>query len=99
MKFYRLAHTSRHAFARAGRRGTWYPNPGKGLCPECGRSKQERVKPLIVEWEPGSDLIADFTWPGLLDDLMVTERVRQCFEKCRFKGFEFGPVEMVQDVV
>jgi hypothetical protein len=82
-------------YARAGRRGTWYPDPGPGVCPECGVSRQELVPPLIIEWEPDSDVIGDFVWPGFDDTVVVSQRVRETFES-HFRGFECKPVEMRQ---
>ena len=41
-------------YARAGRCGTWYPDPGPGLCPECRTSQQKRVPPLILVPNPGN---------------------------------------------
>src|SRR3990172_2705094 len=55
-----------------------------------------RVKPMIVEWEPGSDLVGDFTFLGFGSEIMITDRVLTAFEG-RFQGFEPGPVKMVQD--
>jgi len=92
---YQLRHEHDETYARAGRRGTWFPDDAE-LCQECGASNCSRVRPLIIEWEPGSDVIGDFTWPGLLDDIIVSQRVRESFEG-RFSGFEFGPVIMNQD--
>jgi len=92
-RVYRLVDPFDQRFADAGRHGTWYPDPGPGVCPECGSSQQRRVPPLRIEWLPGSDLIGDFTWPG--GDIVVLQRVRDALEK-DFHGFEFGPIEMWQ---
>ena len=85
-----------HRFARAGLRGTWEPKESPGVCPKCTSTRQTRVRPLIIEWEPGSDIIGDFVWPGFANDIAIEvdafEDLRQ-----RFSGFESGPVEMVQD--
>jgi len=51
------------------------------------------VKPLILEWERGSNAIGDFSWPGFGDNVAVTTRVREELAH-RFRGFEFGPVEI-----
>lgn len=85
-----------YRFAQAGRRGTWYPDPGPGLCRECRTSQQRRVPPLILEWEPGSDVIGDFAWLGADDEVVVTQRVRIALEG-RFRGFEFRSIEFWQD--
>lgn len=83
-------------FASAGRRGTWFPRPGPGPCPECTGSRQKRVSPLIIEWNPGSERFGDFIWPGFNDEIVVTQRVREALEENRFRGIEFHPVEMIQ---
>ena len=85
-----------YQFASAGRRGTWYPSPGPGLCPECGASRQKRIPPLILVWYPDSDQIGDFVWPGMDDEVVVAERVRIALEG-RFRGFDFQPIVMRQD--
>lgn len=83
-------------FARAGRRGTWEPDPGPGVCPECGRSRQRRVPPLIMEWLPDSDIIGDFTWPGLDDEVVVTDAVRRFLGDHIKTAVDFLPPEMWQ---
>jgi hypothetical protein len=93
MKIWRLAGSGDHRFARASRRGSW--SPSSGVCPECGASSQERIRPLVLEWEPGSDTIGDFTWPGFGSDIAITERVAKALENV--VGFKLGPVEMVQE--
>ena|SRR3990172_413140 len=94
MKLYLFRDPYDYRFARGGRRGTWSPSPG--LCPECGGSRSERIPPLIIEWLPDSDQIGDFTWPGLNDEVVVTQRVREALEG-RFRGFEFRSIEMYQN--
>lgn len=81
-----------HRFAAAGRRGSW--TKSEGVCPECGDSRQLRVQPLIMVWEPGSDLVGDFVWP--LNTVVVTDQVLQVLQE-HFSGFEAGPVEMIED--
>jgi hypothetical protein len=82
-------------FAEAGRRGTWYPNPGLGICPECRAARQKRVFPLVIEWVPGSDQIGDFVWP-MFGELVVSDKVRRELD-ASFTGFEFLPIEMIQE--
>ena len=94
MKLFRFHNPLDFRFARGGRLGTWCPDPGPGVCPECTASRQRRVPPLIMEWLPESDTIGDFVWPG--GDVVVSQRVREALEE-RFQGFEFKPVEMWQD--
>lgn len=47
-----------------------------------------------MEWEPGSDLVGDFTWPGFDSEVVVTEAVGRALRE-RFTGFELGAVEMI----
>jgi hypothetical protein len=82
-------------FAQAGRLGTWYPL-GVKVCSECGASRQKRVPPLVLAWEPGSNVIGDFAWLGADDELVVTQSVRDALEG-RFREFEFRAIEMWQD--
>jgi len=93
MRVWRLADPGDDRFARASRRGSW--SPSSGLCSECGASSQERIQPLVLEWEPGSALVGDFTWPGFGSDIAITEQVVKALKS--FGGFEAGPVEMVQE--
>jgi len=88
--------SNRDIYAVAYWKGTWYVEPGDlPVCPECGISLEKRIQPLIIEWEPGSDIIGDFTVTGSYYDMVVTQRVREAIEG-KFTGFEFHPVEMYQ---
>jgi hypothetical protein len=93
MRLYHFADPHIYWFAEAGRRGTWSPSPG--LCPECQRDRSVRVPPLIIEWEPGSAQVGDFTWPGFNDELVVTQRVRDALED-RFCCMGFLSIVMQQ---
>lgn len=95
MKLYHFTDPHDYNYASAGRLGTWSPDPGPGVCPECGRSRQQRVPPLIVEWLPGSDRVGDFTWPGIDDEVVVAQRVRETLES-EASGAKFYPIEMYQ---
>ena len=81
------------AYASATIRGTW--TPGRGPCPECKASTSELLAPLVVEWEPGSDVVGDFVWPGFDNVVVVSDRVRRALEE-QFPC-DFRPVEMRQD--
>jgi len=101
ISIYSLRNPYDDRFATAGRRGTWHCDDDVGICPKCNASTESRVKPLIIEWgpgkwEPGSDLIGDFTRVGSSTDIMVSDRVREYFQD-RYKGLEFGDVEMIQN--
>lgn len=96
--FYQLTSAYDDRFTRAGRRGTW---TSPKLCEKCGVPFDKRVSPLVVEWEPDgrkkeNKKLADFTWPGYLDDLLVTDRIKRDFQN-RFKGVTFGPVIIKND--
>ncbi len=88
-----LRDSSTLVFARAHLVGTW--TESTGLCPECGASSQRRIRPLIMEWEPESDVVGDLVWVGF-DGLAVTQRVFAELQE-RFGALEAGPLEMVQD--
>lgn len=81
-------------FAQAVRLGTWLKGEG---CKVCGRSTEKRVPPLVIEWISGSDVIADFVWPGFGEEVIISDRVRIAFEqKYRFRSFECLPIRMVE---
>ena len=84
-------------FAKAWTRGTfqWFDR-----CKTCDDTRIDRVSPMIIEWvvdrwESGSDVIADFTWPGGLNDVVVTQRVRDSLEGT-FTGITFANLEESQ---
>jgi hypothetical protein len=93
VKIWKLSDPGDDRYANASRRGAW--SPSVGLCTECGASRQRRVKPLIIEWEPGSDRIGDVTCVGFNSDAAVTDRAVKALDKCG--GFEPSPVEMYQN--
>jgi hypothetical protein len=74
-------------------RGTCQAEPA---CPKCRSSSRKRVGPLTIEWDVGSDIIADFTWPSGLGELVVTEQVKTTFVSEGFTGLRYEPVEMYQ---
>ena len=84
VKLWRLAEPFDDRFARAGRvGGTWQEG-----------EYQERRRPLLIEWEPGSDVVGDFTWPGTDTDIVVSDRVGVALRDAGVQGFELKPVEM-----
>jgi len=96
VKIWRFADPFDYNFAIAGLKGTWGPiREGQGPCPECNSVRQRRIQPMIIEWEPGSEFVGDFSFLGG-DSIAVTERVVHALQG-KFKGFELGPVQMVQD--
>lgn len=94
MRIWRLASTDDHLFAEAGCRGTW--TQGEGLCKECTASSHQRVQPLIVAWEPGSNVVGDFTLTGFASDVMIAATAAEILDQAT-TGFELGPVEMIDD--
>jgi hypothetical protein len=87
MRIWHFKYAFDYDFACADRKGAWSRN-------QDGRKR--RIQPLIIEWLPDSDVIGDFTCIEYTDNWIVTERVGEML-LARFKGFELGPVEMVQD--
>lgn len=95
IKVYSFCDPRMDSFAYAIRRGSWYPE-GSKVCPECHSSRQKRVSPLILEWEPGSDRIGDFVWPGFNDEMVVTQTVRESLEKLN-KEIIFNTIQFIQN--
>jgi hypothetical protein len=85
MRIWQFSDPHDHRFARATRRGTWEGKPSR------------RVQPLVVEWEPDSNLVGDFTWPGFGSDIMITDRVGEALLAAAVSGFELGPVVMQEN--
>jgi hypothetical protein len=86
MKLWRFTGPNDFRYARAGRQGgTWQE-----------AEPWRRERPLVIEWLPGSDLIGDFTWPGLDTDIVVTDRVGTAMKEAGVTGLELAPVEMVE---
>lgn len=94
MRIWQFSDPYDYSYAIATRLGTWHPEKSGGVCPVCGATRQRRVRPLVIEWEPGSDVVGDFSWPGLGGDIIVTDRVARSMVR-RVCGFEFRPVRMV----
>lgn len=85
MKLWSFCDPGNYKYARASRRGSWEGSPSR------------RVKPLIIEWEPGSDLVGDFTWPGVNSEVIVKESVANVLHAADVPGFELGPVHMQEN--
>jgi hypothetical protein len=83
-------------YARFSRRGTWTPKPSPGVCKECGMTGQKRVPPLIIEWEPDSDIVGDFAWGGFGSELVCRRAIAEELVD-HFTGFALSPIEMVED--
>jgi hypothetical protein len=95
MRFYDVIRSDYHdVFASAGIRGTYEEKPP---CPKCNSGRSVRIPPLVIEWEPGSTEIGDFTWPCGLGEIVVTGKVKDFVESHGFSGVCFRRVEMTQD--
>lgn len=90
-KLYHFHNPHNLTFAEASRRGTWFPERTR-VCPECEAPREKRISPLILEWEPGSNVIGDFVWPGFDNEMVVTQKVRNAFE-ARYSEIEYEPVK------
>lgn len=55
-------------------------------------TQQRRVPPLIIEWEPGSDLIGDFAWGGFNSEIVVRRDVADTLSQ-NLSGFDIEPIE------
>lgn len=82
MKLWRFTDPCKYEYARASRVGSWEGEPPR------------RVRPLVMEWEPDSDVVGDFTWPGFDSDVVITDQVANVLRAARVPGFQLGPVEM-----
>ncbi len=82
-------------FAEAYIGGNWEPEDPP-FCEECTSTQVFRCQPLDLEWEPGSDRIGDFVWAPGFCDVAIQEVVCNALLE-RFRGFEKGPVEMIQE--
>jgi len=96
MRFFQILSPRDYGFAYFGIRGTWEPKQSQGVCPECKMTGQKRVPPLIIEWEPGSDLAGDFVWGGISFELVCKDAIAKELDQ-EFNGFEIHPIEMFQD--
>ena len=84
MKIWKLSEPFGHQFARASRvGGTWQEG-----------EYRERRRPLTIEWEPDSDVVGDFTWPGLGTDIVLAARVGEALAGAHVEGYELRPVRM-----
>ena len=90
MMIWRFTNPNDERFAEASRRGAWSAG---GQCPICKASTARRVRPLLLEWESGSDRIGDFVVTGFDSDVAISDPVAKALADVQ--GFELGPVEMV----
>lgn len=96
MSLWRFSSPAGSRFATADRRGSWTSSATDKVCDECSASRQQRAKPLVMAWQPGSDEVGDFVWLGFGGEVVATRLVVDALQPS-FGGFEPGPVEMVED--
>lgn len=58
-------------------------------------TRQRRVPPLVIEWEPDSDLIGDFVWGGVSFEMVTRLSVASELKK-HFSGFEICALKMIE---
>jgi hypothetical protein len=80
------------SFACFSALGTW--GGPSGLCNTCQQHWKDYTEPLLVQWEPSTDTIGDFSWDGPWGYLfLVTEPVVAFFHRqgfrCNFLGVEY----------
>lgn len=74
--------------------GTWRDE--REPCRACGWHWQGVAPPLLVEWEPSSDIIGDFSWDGPFGYVFVVQDRVVKFLKATAFGCPFLPVEVVR---
>ena len=86
MKIWRFHDPSDYQFVEASRSGgPWQEGEYK-----------KRPNPIKIEWEPGSDLVGDFTWPSQAD-IVVKDTVGRALQENSITGFELRSVEMQEN--
>ena len=95
MKLWRLIEQLETPYAEA-----WLRSPARHVkpaaCDYCGRGAEyEDPRPLVIEWEAGSDVVGDFVWPG--GGRVAAQRRVFDIMTANLRGIEPGSVEMVQD--
>lgn len=86
MKIWRFIDPNNYDFAQAGRHGGTFQEG----------EPWERLNPLTIEWEPGSNVVGDFVWVGLSTDIAVTDRVVVALRESEVRGFEPREVRMFE---
>lgn len=81
------------AYAHFSVLGTWVSD--RAPCEACGWHWQHYGTPLLVQWEPSTDVIGDFSWDGPFGyTFVVKDEVAQRLRSFGF-GCKFLPVEYV----
>jgi hypothetical protein len=76
-------------YARFSHIGTWTPG---SVCKKCGLGSSVLIEPLQIEWDPGTEMIGDFSWCGYT--CIVTAAVRRFLEEAVFEC-RFGKVQVM----
>lgn len=84
-------------FAHFSALGTWVGSDG--LCDHCQNHSKNYAEPLLVQWEPSTDVIGDFSWDGPWGYVFVaTQPVVEFFQQhgfeCNFLGVEYVEPEV-----
>ncbi len=91
MKFYLLDDPQIPAkYAMFSHLGTWSSN--YKYCKSCDLHSQKLIEPLLVEWEPGTDVIGDFSWCGYT--MIVRDQVKQFFDDQKLNCW-YGNIQVV----
>ena len=98
MKIWSIGEPRCSTFACFSRLGSWKPyDAERGLCPKCTSPPiPERIPPLVIQWELGSDELGDFTWALGAPEVVITARATDLLLS-EFQGFKPSRVVMQQD--
>jgi hypothetical protein len=93
----RLMEMQSAPFAHFSALGTWFPDPWT-VCSSCGNDNQICIEPLLVQWEPSTDRIGDFSWDGPFGYVFIVQRrVVDLFQsngmECDFLRVKYVPPE------
>lgn len=89
MKIYLLDDPRDYQFARFSHVGTWTKGE---ICRTCGQGTSRLIEPLLIEWEPDSDVIGDFSWCGYT--MVISQKVKK-YMTTKAWECDFGAVEVV----
>jgi hypothetical protein len=87
MKIWSLEDPENHYFGGAEILGAFItprPKYGRGI----------RTSPLIIRWDGQAKVAGDFTFPGIIHEVMVKRSVGEELLQAKHSGFELGPVEV-----
>ena len=74
--------------------GTWTNQ--REPCKACGWHWQMRIPPLLVQWQPSSNVIGDFSWDGPFGyTFVVKSDVASVLRRMQYE-FEYYPVKYVK---